>query len=270
MGYFDMVGDPLSLAAERASICLFLRGDLAPLARTYAMVLPKDEVLRMRDRIPQNYTAWPWLGWYARLGTLVAERAPDGATWSGRYPEVYDTGSAAIRALLAPEAGAPLPTAGDGAVAIDRATGQFVLKTPRTCGGFAERGIIDAGDLIADVGETAATVWVSALEGESVRASRRLLLTHLTDVQNSGIRYAQQSRKTLLAWGGLPHLARNGKAEIRLAVKPAEAFKVYALSTGGRRVAKIPSRVVKGRLAFSAAVDARPESATLLYEIVRD
>ena len=270
MGYFDMVGDPLSLAAERASICLFLRGDLAPLARTYAMVLPKDEVLRMRDRIPQNYTAWPWLGWYARLGTLVAERAPDGTTWSGRYPEVYDTGSAAIRALLAPDAGAPLPPAGDGAVAIDRATGQFVLKTPRTCGGFAERGIIDAGDLIADVGGTAATVWVSALEGEAVRASRRLLLTHLTDVQNSGIRYAQQSRKTLLAWGGLPHLARNGKAEIRLAVKPAEAFKVYALSTGGRRVAEVPARVVKGRLAFSAAVDARPESATLLYEIVRD
>ncbi|MDX9795074.1 MAG: hypothetical protein RBU24_16340, partial [Kiritimatiellia bacterium] len=270
MGYFDMAGDPLSLAAERASICLFLRGDLAPLARTYAMVLPKDEVLRMRDRIPQNYTAWPWLGWYARLGTLVAERAPDGTTWSGRYPEVYDTGSAAIRALLAPVAGAPLPPAGDGAVAIDRATGQFVLKTPRTCGGFAERGIIDAGDLIADVGGTAATVWVSALEGEAVRASRRLLLTHLTDVQNSGIRYAQQSRKTLLAWGGLPHLARNGKAEIRLAVKPAEAFKVYALSTGGRRVAEVPARVVKGRLAFSAAVDARPESATLLYEIVRD
>jgi len=270
MGYFDMADDPLSLAAERASICLFLRGDLAPLARTYAMVLPKDEVLRMRDRIPQNYTAWPWLGWYARLGTLVAERAPDGATWSGRYPEVYDTGSAAIRSLLAPEAGAPLPPAGDGAVALDRATGQFVLKTPRTCGGFAERGIIDAGDLIADVGGTAATVWVSALEGEAVRASRRLLLTHLTDVQNSGIRYAQQSRKTLLAWGGLPHLARNGKAEIRLAVKPAEAFKVYALSTGGRRVAEVPARVVKGRLAFTAAVDARPESATLLYEIVRD
>jgi len=270
MGYFDMAGDPLSLAAERASICLFLRGDLAPLARTYAMVLPKDEVLRMRDRIPQNHTSWPWLGWYARLGTLVAERAPEGTTWAGRYPEVYKTGSAEIRALLAPDAGAPLPPAGDGAVTIDRATGQFVLKTPRTCGGFAESGIIDAGDLIADVGETAATVWVSTLEGESVSTSRRLLLTHLTDVQNSGIRYAQRSRKTLLDWGGLPHLARNGRADIRLAVKPAEAFKVYALSAGGRRMAEIPVRVVKGRLAFTAAVDARPDSATLLYEIVRD
>lgn len=269
MGYFDMAGDPLSLAAERASICLFLRGDLAPLKRTYAMVLPKDDVLRMRDRIPQNHTSWPWLAWYARFGTLVAERAPDGTTWSGRYPEVYNTDSASIRTLLTSGADT-LPPAGDGAVEIDRATGQFTLKTPRTCGGFTEKGIINAGDLIVDVGDAAATVWVSTLEGESVQTSRRLLLTHLTDVQNSGIRYAQQSRKVLLAWGGLPHLARNGKAEIRLAVKPADAFKVYALSTSGRRVAEVPARVVKGRLAFTAAVDAQPESATLLYEIVRE
>jgi hypothetical protein len=35
-------------------------------------------------------------------------------------------------------------------------------------------------------------------------------------------------------------------------------------------VAEVPARVVKGRLAFTAAVDAQPESATLLYEIVRE
>jgi hypothetical protein len=274
MGYFDMAGDPLSLAAERASICLFLRGDLAPLRNTYAMVLPKDEVLKMADNIPMNRTGWPWLSWYARLGTIVADTPPAWATWWGRYPEVYATKSDAIRKLFAPlqaesrEAG-DLPAAGDGAVMIDKESGLFVLKTPRTCGGFTEQGIVDAGDLIFDVGDTAATVWVSALDDKPVRESSRLLLTHLTDVQNSGIRYAEKSRKTLLAWGGLPHLMRNGKAEVRLAVKPAEAFDVYALSTSGRRVASVETHVVKGRLAFTAAVDGQPESATLLYEIVR-
>jgi hypothetical protein len=270
MTYFDMVGDPLSLAAERASVCLFLRGDLAPLKRTYAMVLPKSEVLKMADRIPMNHTGWPWLGWYARLGTVVADAAPADAAWSGRYPEVYETRGEAIRKLIAPDASAGLPAAGDGAVVIDKESGLFVLKTPRTCGGFTETGIVDAGDLIFDVGDTAATVWVSALDGQPIRESSRLLLTHLTDVQNSGIRYAQKSRKTLLAWGGLPHLARNGKAEVRLAVKPADAYKVYALSASGRRVAEVAARVVKGRLAFTAAVDGQPESATLLYEIAKD
>jgi len=270
MGYFDMAGDPLSLAAERATLCLFLRGDLAPLTRTYALVIPKNDVLQMRGQMPQNRAPWAWLGWYARLGTQVADAAPADATWSGRFPEVYKTPSSEIRRLLAPAPAAALPPAGDGAVALDPESGTFVLRTPRTCGGFAEKGIVDAGDLIFDVGGTAATVWVSSLDGRPITRSPRLLLTHLTDVQNSGIRYAQQSRKTLLAWGGLPHLVRNGKAEIRLAVKPAKAYKVFALSTGGRRVAEIPARVVKGRLAFTAAVDGQNGSATMLYEIAKE
>lgn len=271
MNYFDMAGDPLSLAAERASICLFLRGDLTPLARTYAIVLPPNEVLKMRDRMPQNRTAWRWLGWYARLGTQVTDKPPADATWSGCFPDVYTTSSSAIRALLVSDSqDAALPPAGDGAVTVDSQTGTFVLKTPRTCGGFTEHGIVNAGDLIFDAGDTAATVWVSSLDGRPVRTSSRLLLTHLTDVQNSGIRYAQRSRKILLAWGGLPHLARNGKADIRLAVKPADRYRVYALSTGGRRVGEVACRTVKGRLAFTAAVAGLPDSATLLYEIVKE
>ena len=270
MNYFDMAGDPLSLAAERASLCLFLRGDLAPLKRTYAMVLPRADVLRMGEPIPQNHTPWPWLAWFARLGTLVAEAPPAETTWSGRYPDVYRAQSSDVRKLLGPAGDAATPPAGDGAVSLDREAGSFTIRTPRTCGGFAERGFIEAGDLIADVGETAATVWVSALDDQPIRTSSRLLLTHLTDVQNSGIRYAQQSRKTLLSWGGLPHLARSGTAEIRLAVTPAKDYKVYALSTGGRRVAEVPCRTVKGRLAFTASVGMQPDSATLLYEIARE
>jgi len=269
LNYFDMASDPLSLAAERATLCLFVRGDLAPLAHSYAMVLPKSEVLQMRDVIPHNRTDWPWLAWYARLGTTTANAAPKGTTWSGRFPEVYGASSADIRKLLAPTSDQSLPAPGDGAVTIDKESGTFVLNTPRTSGGFVEKGRVDAGALAFDVGDTAATVWVSSLDGKPIEASSHLLLTHLTDVQNSGIRYAQQSRKTLLAWGGMPHLVRNGKAEIRLAVKRAKDFNVYAIATSGRRIAAVPTSVVKDRLAFTASVDAQPETATLLYEIVR-
>jgi hypothetical protein len=270
MNYFDMASDPLSQAAERAAICLYLRGDLAPLTRTYTMLIPKSDALQMRGKLQQNHTPWPWLSWYARLGTQVADAPASGTTWSGRFPEVYALPSAEVRKLIAPEPSAPLPPAGDGAVTIDKASGTVILKTPRTCGGFAETGLADAGALIFDVGGTAATVWVSSLDENPITTSSRLLLTHLTDVQNSGIRYAQQSRKTLLAWGGLPHLVRNGRADIRLAVKPAKRYKVFVLSTSGRRLAEVPARVVKGRLAFTAAVDGTPETAAMLYEIVKE
>lgn len=270
LNYFDMVSDPLSLAAERATLCLFIRGDLAPLKRSYALAIPRGEALKMRDVLPHNRTDWSWLAWYARLGTLVSDAAaPEGPTWSGRFPEVYSLSSADVRKLLAPSPAGPMPPLGDGALTLDRNTGTLVIDTPRTSGGFTEKGVVEAGALAFDVGDTAATVWVSSLDGKPIRTSSHLLLTHLTDVQNSGIRYAQQSRKTLLAWGGMPHLVRNGKAEIGLAVKRAKDFNVYAIATSGRRIAAVPTRVVKDRLAFTASVDAQPETATLLYEIVK-
>ena len=43
LDYFNMVSDPLSQAAERASICLFLRGDMQPAPRSLAIAMtPKD------------------------------------------------------------------------------------------------------------------------------------------------------------------------------------------------------------------------------------
>ena len=268
MNYFDMAGDPLSLAAERASICLYLRGDVAPLKPAYAIVLPPQEVTRMRGEMPQLRMSWTWLAWYAQLGTVVADRAPAGSTWSKAYPDAYRTSSEDIQSLLAQAK--PEVVLGGGALKLDRESGAFTVTTPKTCGGFAETGSMDADALIFDVEGPPATVWVSALDNAPIRQSSRLLLTHLTDIQNSGIEYAQRSRKTLLNWGGLPHLVRNGKAEIRLAVNTPGAYKVYALSSSGRREALVPSRDVKGRLAFTAAVDAVPKTATLLYEIVKE
>ena len=43
MDYFNMANDPLSQAAERASLCLFLRGDLKPAPHSMCIAMtPKD------------------------------------------------------------------------------------------------------------------------------------------------------------------------------------------------------------------------------------
>ena len=69
------------------------------------------------------------------------------------------------------------------------------------------------------VQDTDATVWVSSLDDQPITQSRRLLVTHLTDLQNTEIRYAERARQTLLDWGELPHLVRAGKAEVRLQLR---------------------------------------------------
>ena len=184
IGYFDMAGDPLSLASERATMCLFLRGDLA-------------------------------------------------------------TGDAE-------------------AMKVDTKEGSLTLVTPRTAGGFAERGTIRAGALTVEIRETPATVWASAVDGKPLVDSSRILLTHLTDVQNTGIRYADDSLKVLREWGGLPHLMRRGRAEIRLETK---GTKVYALRSDGERCGEIPVRRDGACLVFTAETGRASGTATYLYEI---
>ena len=46
-----------------------------------------------------------------------------------------------------------------------------------------------AGGLV-EATPSPATVWASSLDGAPLRVSRRILVTHLTDVQNTGAEYA--------------------------------------------------------------------------------
>ena len=269
MSYFDMSGDPLGLASERASICLFLRRDLEPLKKTYALVLPPKDLASM-GASPMMATSFPWLSWYAKTGNIVADAAPAGATWSSRYPDCLSAKSADVRQTVLPGATAEaMPVAGDGAVQIDSETGMFLLKTARTCGGFAEGGVIVADALTADLGSTAATLWASSLDGKPIRESDHLLVTHLTDVQNSDITYADKNLTILLKWGHLPHLMRVGRAEVRLAV-PEGRWTVHVLAQSGRRRSTVPAVFANGTLTFTANVAADPSDASYLYELVRE
>jgi hypothetical protein len=94
-------------------------------------------------------------------------------------------------------------------------------------------------------------------------------VTHLTDCQNTDIRYAEKARRTLLAWGRLPHLVRTGKAEVRLKLGNAAGLKVYALATSGKRLGEVPSKVDGGALVFTADVAgaAGGQTAVLCYEV---
>ena len=186
--YFDMSGDPLLLASERAIICLFLRGDL---------------------------------------------------------------------------------NAGDmSALKMDGNTGTLLINTPRTAGGFVKGGVLTAGPLWARVGPTPTTLWASSLDAKPIGQSSRILFTHLTDMQNSGARFTDESRRILMDWGKLPHLMKNGRAEISLSLE-AGAFDVHVLAMDGTRQFQMPAAYANGKLTFVSDIGRRKDSASFLYEIVR-
>ena len=304
LDYFNVHGDPLGLAAERAALCLFLRRDLPALETERPLDLDEAALLDPSNgapRLPGRGQSLA-LGWRVRVGTRVARAG---------------TGPGAQNSESTPGAEAPatqntsdgLPAL-SGNIAISPATGTFLLDTPRTAGGFAESGTHRAGALtfvLLASGKSAAsppvsgasplsgpaalsqlspegalnqpvaaTVWASSLDGEPLSTSSRILVTHLTDVQNSGIRYGDAARTILLDWGGLPHLAENGSALIELqlaggAGAEPPSLAVYRLDTAGRRLAEIPAAFdpATGRLRFTARTDYDPAAATLFYEIVR-
>ncbi|MBR3086186.1 MAG: hypothetical protein IKH04_07270, partial [Kiritimatiellae bacterium] len=72
MGYFDIAGDPLAIAAERAALCLFLRRDIAPLPADAHVALAESELRDPRRGAP-NVSAIgdPYRAWDARLGVAL-------------------------------------------------------------------------------------------------------------------------------------------------------------------------------------------------------
>ena len=122
-------------------------------------------------------------------------------------------------------------------------------------------------NIVADesVAKKCMTVCVHSLDGEPITKSRRMLLTHLTDVQGEGERFADESMTVLLKWGTRP-LAQNGSAEISLALDSPANCEVWELAANGARLRKIESNVSDGCLRFAATVSG-PDGARMLYEI---
>jgi hypothetical protein len=116
------------------------------------------------------------------------------------------------------------------------------------------------------VHKTDATVWISSADGKPIVRSRRLIITHLTDLQNTGARFRERARKTLLAWGTTPHLVLAGSATVSLRLQDPQRARVWALSTSGRRVAPVAAQVRDGQLVVELNVTA-PEGARMLYEV---
>jgi hypothetical protein len=293
--YFDMASDPLGQASERAAVCLFLRGDMKTAPHTAALVMTRQELTNPPERVPRLAPRWHWAGWLTRIGTFVPPETGAGTAFTAVFSPgwgggagagttaagAYQIADGAVVSLLRERGILSADNPSDpakrlfvsetGEITIDGPSDDMILDTPRTAGGYATAGrtIRTRDGVVAiSMGSSDATVWVSSLDGRPIAASRRLLVTHLTDLQNSNTRYGEDSRQTLLAWGGLPHLVRAGEALVRLKIEKGDSLAVWALSTGGRRVASIPCSTSEGILQFKATVAGDgANGARFMYEV---
>jgi hypothetical protein len=284
MNYFDLAGDPLNLAAERASLCLFLRGDLQPAKHAVVLDSEPKQLLAQTHTSRDKTPSWHGMAWLTRVGWLFSGDAKAAKNelalpFSGTETNVFASGMATtILDTFRERRWLPTSNRTDfkkntfqsesGEVTIDPAENILRLDTVRTAGGFAPAGKrIETRAATIEIVETDATVWVSSLDSKPITVSQHLLITHLTDLQNSGTRYGDRNRQILQSWGQLPHLVRAGRATVTLRLKNAASAKVHALAVNGRRLAEVATNAKEGgaiSIPLSVAADGK---ARMLYEV---
>jgi len=294
-GYFDLASDPLTQAADRAAICLFRRGDMSAAKHTVAIGMTTDDLLKTPKNTHTIPPSWDWLALVTRVGTVLAKNPTDlGAAdlvlplpWSalargasGKIlavdPYDKDTGEAILSELRKRGwVGSNNPTdpkalrfqSETGELTVDGPADVLTLDTARTAGGYAPAGKkIETQAASIAIEDTDATVWVSSLDASPIASSGRLLITHLTDLQNTGVRYRDQARRVLLAWGGLPHLVRKGRATVTIHTKNAAQARVWGLATSGKRLDEVKCSATPDGLVIPLDVDAAGK-ARMLYEV---
>jgi len=270
--YFDLSRDPLSQASDRLALLLFLRRDLKPAPHQLGLLLPSKQL--QDPTIRASFAGFASLGWSAGVCGVLAD---DGASLPSNVIAVPYGQGASRAAVLSALANAKIEIpkqsfrSETGELSLDPANSVFRIDAPRSGGGYAPAGgSLDAPSSGVRVSEltAGATVFVNSLDLSPIRSAKRILITHLTDLQNSNCLFAESSRQTLLEWGSMPHLVRDGSASVRIALDEPGAYSVWALSPGGRRVERIPCQVQGTHLVFTASVRGQ-DGARMLYEAAR-
>lgn len=255
--YLDNASDPVNMLSDRIAALMFRRGDVQT-ARTRTPQVIADACLNSADPLAAANTAPPreleQLGLVHQVGVLPAGSADD---WRGNQP--FEPGPQSdLTARITSET---------GELRLEPGAGRFVAVTPRTeC--FVLSGAETVRGGVVEVRNQGgfALICASAMDDRPLATSKRVLIIHLTDVQNRGVRFRDPGHTILEAWGGLPHLVRRGSADVRL--RDAAGATVRALRMDGSAAHPVLTRKADSWLEFTAAT-VQPQGSCLIYELER-
>ncbi len=250
---FDLVADPLHMLSEKIAILFFLRGDVDASDEVVPLAYHEDcfdQVKGMEESLgvgfPDEYSK---LGLRARIGAVHADRA---GRWA-KGPNEAVSGSRIGSST--------------GQICIDGDRMEFAVVTPRS-----EAVVLDgakrlAGKVMSVENQSGfGVVCAAAMDDEPLESSRRILLLHLTDVQNNKAKYQTAQKKILLDWGSLPLLVRKGEAMVTLRRETNSTVQAWALSMGGARLKRTPVRRTADGIAIRC--DTAETGGVMAYEIL--
>jgi hypothetical protein len=136
-----------------------------------------------------------------------------------------------------------------GQIRWDLGQGLLTVDTPRTQAvvGFTQKQPIVMTDAVVAIDNDFAVVVISALQGESIKNAKRLLVSTSARAQWSGMEFDEQ-RGAVTKSGRPPFLMEPVTGKVT--IKGDTPMTVYCLSSSGRRLGKVPANKTLDGISF--------------------
>lgn len=281
--------DPVDRAGETLAALLFLRGDVKPADSIIGLEIGPDEVDASAGlgEIPRGLSR---LSLISGIGLQWSEEdtggwTPDAAislgdsiatdetaiTFDGNaFPQLLAT---LQRRQLIPAGNRTDPESGifqsdTGELLMEIQDRRFSVVTPKTEGTSFDRNPLQLEQLTVESADGPALVAASSVDDRALAASRRILLILSTDALNTGMRFADASRRTLQDIGSLPVLMRTSRVTLVLRHEHPERLRLYANALNGNRRKALAMEVVEGAVRFTLDTGNMDGGPTTFFELV--
>lgn len=254
---FDMANTPEYTAAFPTVSRIFLRGDVSEAQSGYYPIRLQDDEIFSPMVQYMNLTSWrplnPYFGYVGKTGMSM----------DGFYDEEYNDNTVLQLTKNAYENGTPYVSVTDE-LSMDFTNKMFLMNTEKSqaASGFFEGKTVELDDVVFDVDNYFATLYLSSVDDKEIYNSERLLLTVTGDTRNTGM-VLSEDEATIIEAGSAPVLVEPITGTVT--VKTDKPINVYALSTSGQRKSTV--LVSKSDEGYSFIMDASDK--TMHYEIIK-
>jgi hypothetical protein len=245
-GYFSLQQHPGKLAFLPAAALMFRRGDIEPATGLARLSIPTGKVEELTANNVSMLDAWKQAG--LTTANILTHRL-----------ELCFDSDSPLKAMFSEKHGSSASWNSDASLyMVDSRAVKVVVGN---CTGRSTQ-MKDVEFEIKANARNFAVLTLNTVDRQSIPQSRRMLLTVVGNVENTGMGWNADHTSVGTKWGTPPTICEGISGRMKLASNSRTA-KVYALNGTGERAGEVPATITTGHLAF----DFGPQYRTLWYEI---
>jgi hypothetical protein len=155
-----------------------------------------------------------------------------------------------------------------GEIVLDSQSKRLTVITPKTeAVVFDVPEAIELGNLKIEQSDEAALVSVSAMDGNSLYDSKRMLLIVATDARNSNMQFSDKNQTTLQNLGTKPVLIKTIRIKLGLSSAYKTQLKVFSTNMRGQRIDQIAVERTQDGVSFYLDTSKLSHGPTTYFEI---